>query len=126
MYKVDIDTGRALISFKLDGLVRGDEMKKFYEEMKAAALSLSGREIKIKADLRTFRPTSPEAAETVREMQIFGMKVGVTRVAELVESEMVALQLNRLAHESGSFKILRRFTDEDAALRWLLSSELSD
>jgi hypothetical protein len=47
----------------------------------------------------------------------------VKRVAEIVESDVVALQLNRVARGSGTDKILRRFWDEDSAREWLLHGD---
>jgi hypothetical protein len=123
VYRLDVDGQEALIEFALDGLIRKDEMEKFVEELRAATQQLMGREIKIKADLRTFRPSAPEVAEMIRAVQEFGLRSGVKRVAEMVESQVVALQLNRVARESGTDKILRRFADDNAALRWLLYGE---
>ncbi len=123
MYTLDVDKQNALIEFALDGLIRKDEMVRFVEELRSATLSLSGRDIKLKADVRTFRPSSPEVAEMIRQLQEFGLQSGVKQVAELVESQVVALQLNRVARESGTDKILRRFHDDQAAKRWLLYGE---
>jgi hypothetical protein len=113
----------ALIEFALDGLIRKEEMEKFAEELRAATQRLAGREIKIKADLRTFRPSAPEVAEMIRAVQEFGLRSGVKRVAEMVESQVVALQLNRVARESGTDKILRRFVEDSVAMRWLVYGE---
>lgn len=123
MYRLDVDKQNTLIEFALDGLIRKDEMTRFVEELRAATLSLAGRDIKLKADLRTFRPSSPDVAEMIRQVQEFGLQSGVKQVAELVESQVVALQLNRVARESGTDKILRRFHDDQAARRWLLFGE---
>jgi hypothetical protein len=123
VYTLDVDKQNALIEFALDGLIRKDEMVRFVEELRSATLSLSGRDIKLKADVRTFRPSSPEVAEMIRQLQEFGLQSGVKQVAELVESQVVALQLNRVARESGTDKILRRFHDDQAAKRWLLYGE---
>jgi hypothetical protein len=123
VYRIDVDKQHTLIELVLDGLIRPDEMTKFVEELRAATLSLAGREIGIKADMRTFRPSAPEVAEMLRDVQQFGMHNGVKRVAEMVESPLSALQLNRVARESGTDKILRRFTDDQSARRWLISGE---
>ncbi|AKJ08310.1 hypothetical protein ATI61_12528 [Archangium gephyra] len=123
MYRIDVDKQNALIELVLDGLIRPDEMTRFVEELRAATLSLAGRDIRIKADMRTFRPSAPPVAEMLRDVQQFGIQNGVKRVAEMVESQLSALQLNRVARESGTDKILRRFTDDQAARRWLLHGE---
>jgi hypothetical protein len=56
----------------------------------------------------------------IRNVQEFGIRSGVKRVAEIVESDVVALQLNRVAHESGTDRILCRFWEEDSAREWLI------
>ncbi len=123
MYQVKVDKARAMVEFILDGYIRVEEMTRFIEELRTATASHAGQEIKIKADLRTFKPASPEAADMIRRVQEFGLKSGVKRVAELVDSQIVALQLNRVARESGTDKILRRFWEEAAAREWLLHGD---
>lgn len=123
MYRIDVDRQHAIIELVLDGLIRRDEMVTFVGELKAATLGLAGHEVKVKADMRTFRPSSPEVAELLRDVQQFGLQNGVMRVAEMVESQLAALQLNRVARESGTDKILRRFTDDAAARHWLIHGE---
>jgi hypothetical protein len=126
VYQIQIDKTNAIVDFVLDGYIRPDEMQKFVNELKAATMSLSGRDIKIKADVRTFKPASPEAAEMIRAVQEFGLRSGVKRVAELVESQIVALQLNRVARESGTDKVLRRFWEDSAARQWLLHGDTAE
>jgi hypothetical protein len=123
MFQVEVDRHHAVVNFILDGYIRVDEMQRFVAELKDAAAVLAGRDIKIKADVRTFKPASPEAADMIRRVQEFGLRAGVTRVAELVESQIVALQLNRIARESGTDKILRRFWQESAARQWLIHGD---
>lgn len=124
MYRIDVDTQHAIIELVLDGFIRREEMVTFVGELKVATLGLAGREVKIQADMRTFRPSSPEVAEMLRDVQQFGLHNGVTRVAEMVESQLAVLQLNRVARESGTDKILRRFTDDAAARHWLLHGDV--
>ncbi len=123
MYRIHVDRQHAIIELTLDGLIRQNEMTKLVEELKAATRGLAGREIKIGADMRSFLPASPEVAEQLRSVQQFGLQHGVTRVAEVVESQLAALQLNRVARESGTDKILRRFADQVSSRQWLLLDE---
>ena len=123
MFQIEVDRQHAIVDFILDGYIRVEEMQRFVADLKAATDSLSGRGIKIKADLRTFRPASPEAADMIRRVQEYGLRNGVMRVAELVESQIVALQLNRIARESGTEKILRRFWQESSARQWLIHGD---
>lgn len=123
MHRVHVNQEHAIVEFELGGVVRLPEMEEFIAKLRDATLSLQGREIKIRADLRAFQPSSPEVAEMIRQVQEFGIKSGVKRVAEIVESQVVALQLNRVARESGTEKILRRFWDEESAQEWLIHGD---
>ena len=64
-----------------------------------------------------------EVADKIKAVQEFGLQNGVKRVAEIVESDLVALQLNRVARESGTDKILRRFWEDDSAFDWLVHGD---
>ncbi len=120
MFQIEVDRQHAIVDFILDGYVRVEEMQRFVTDLKEATDSLAGRDIKIRADLRTFKPASPEAVDMIRRVQEYGLRSGVVRVAELVDSQIVALQLNRVARESHIDRILRRFWQESAARQWLI------
>jgi hypothetical protein len=123
VYQIQTDKPNGIIEFVIDGYIRVEEMQRFVKELKQVMLGFAGREFKVKADLRTYKPASPEVTEIVREVQAFGLRTGMKRVAELVESQIVALQMNRVARESGMEKILRRFWEETEARRWLLHGD---
>ena len=123
MYQIKTDDNHAIIDFYLSGLVRDSEIDKFVAELVNATQRYSGRQIKIKADLRAFSPASQDVADKIRNVQQFGLQNGVTRVAEIVESDLVALQLNRVARESGTYKILRRFWEDESAQDWLVHGD---
>ncbi len=123
MFEIKVDQPYAVVEFVLAGLVDVGEMDRFVRDLEKATLSLKGRAIKIKADVRALKPASPTVAEMIKEVQAFGIKSGVKRVAEIVESDLVALQLNRVAKESGTDKILRRFWDDDSAREWLIHGD---
>ncbi len=123
MYRMDVDKQHALIDLVLDGLIRQDEMRRLGEELKSAIRRFSGRSIKLKADMRTLHASSPEVAQMLGEVQRYAVEHGVMRMAELVHSPLVLLQLNRLERDSGAAKIVRRFGDDRTALQWLLHGE---
>ncbi|NTX37180.1 hypothetical protein [Myxococcus sp. CA033] len=126
MFRIGVDVEHSIVEFVLEGYIRVQEMEVFVSELEAATDSLAGRDIKIKADLRTFRPASPEATNMIRRVQEYGLRSGVVRVAELVESEIVALQLNRVAENSHTDKILRRFWEDAPARHWLIHGDVED
>jgi hypothetical protein len=123
VFEVKVDERAAIVELALEGVVDADEMRAFAAEMEAATLLLQGRAIKIKADLRGFEPAAPDVAEMIRGVQELGIRRGVTRVAEIVESDRVATQLNRVAQRSGTDRILRRFWEEESAREWLLHGD---
>lgn len=125
MFTIKVDKIHHIVEFNLEGMVQMDEMTQFVDQLKAATVSLKGQQIKIKADLRRFKPSSPAVADMIRQVQEFGISNGVIRVAEMVESEVLALQLNRVARESGTHKILHRFFDEAEAREWLIHGEVA-
>lgn len=126
MYQIQVDRVHNIIELVLDGYIPAEEMQRLTEEMGRIMSTLQGRDIKLKVDARTFKPASPEAVEILRKAQEQGLQAGVKRVAELVESQIVALQLNRVARESGADKILRRFWDEGAARQWLINGDSAE
>ena len=126
VFEIKVDQTHAIIDFVLAGIVQLPEMKAFARELREATLTLAGREIKIKADVRALKPASSEVADMIREVQEFGLRTGVKRVAEIVESDIVALQLNRVARESGTDKILRRFWEDESAREWLIVGDSRD
>ncbi len=126
MFEIKVDYQHSIVEFVLEGMVRMEEMQLFVLKLRQATMGLQGQEIKIKADLRALRPASPEVADMIRAVQEFGIRSGVKRVAEIVESDVIALQLNRVARESGTDKILRRFWEEDSARDWLIYGDRPD
>jgi len=123
VFQVKTNEAHFIVEFVLDGIIREEEMQSFVGELRAATERFAGQQIKIKADVRAFKPASPAVADMIRAVQEFGLKSGVTRVAEIVESEVVALQLNRVARESGTDKILRRFWEDESAMEWLVNGD---
>ena len=123
MFEIRVDRIDRIVEFTLSGVVQLAEMQSFVSQLEAATLSLGGRDIRVKADVRALGPASPAVADMIRDVQAFGIRWGVKRVAEIVESDIVALQLNRVAKESGTDRILRRFWDDDSARDWLLQPE---
>ncbi|MCY1000103.1 hypothetical protein OWM54_23475 [Myxococcus sp. MISCRS1] len=126
MFRIDVDNAHAIVGFVLEGYIRVPEMEAFVTELERATDSLAGQDIKILADLRAFRPASPEAANMIRQVQEYGLRSGVVRVAELVESEIIALQLNRVAQNSRTDRILRRFWEEPPARLWLIQGDATE
>lgn len=81
------------------------------------------RGFRVLADMTRLRAASPEAAEVLRQGQQAAMQAGMSRIAEIVGSELTQLQLHRVARSSGMERILRHFQDAEEARRWLLTED---
>lgn len=123
MFNIKVDLTNTIIEFTLADTILIPEMQQFVNGLREATTSVAGKEIKIKADLRGFKPGTPEVADMIRAVQEFGIKSGVKRVAEIVESQAVALELNKVAQGSGTDKILRRFWEDESAREWLIHGD---
>lgn len=123
MFEVKVDRISALVEIVVGGQILVEEMECLLSEVKAVLASLQGRGILIKADVRGLRPVAPEVAEMLRRCMDHAVGTGVRRIGEIVESELVALQIQRLARESGAERVLRCFRDEASAVEWLLHGD---
>lgn len=125
MYRIKVDKINALIEVALIGVVRAEEAHAYAVEYRKALGSLYGRKIRTFVDLRGFSIASEEATELLREIDSACADMGVVRVAEVVQSDVAALQANRIAREAGATKWLRIFKDEAAARLWLQNGDRS-
>jgi hypothetical protein len=125
MYQITTDDEHAILSLVVSGETPLDEMRRFVTELEQATLDYQGREIKIMADMRAFKPTSAVVAEQLQKVQEFGLHNGVVRVAEIVATASVATQLNIVAKRSHTDQVLRRFapTELAAARHWLITGQ---
>jgi hypothetical protein len=126
MHRVTLDFANAVIELVAEGAVDQSEMTEVFSEMREAAYKLQGRAIKCFIDLRQTTISSPEMAQRIKEHQQAMAKLGMQRVAEVVTSSLLALQMNRVAREAGVHERVQRFSDADVAKRWLLSGVRPD
>ncbi|HTN90072.1 MAG TPA: STAS/SEC14 domain-containing protein [Sorangium sp.] len=119
MYQLKIDRINAVIEVTLKGVVRAEEAQAYAAEYKKALGSLYGRRIRVLVDFRGFSIASEQATELLRDTGATSAAMGVIRTAELVQSDLAALQAGRIARESGTAEIVRVFKDEGAARAWL-------
>ena len=125
MFDIRVDPTHAIIEFIVDGPVEAGDAVELAQKLEAAFTSLSGRDVRIKADIRGRDHTTSLIGPMVRTLHSFAKQAGVQRLAEIVESDVVAGELNRAAKEIGTDKILRRFWEDDSAREWLIYGDLS-
>lgn len=120
MFQVKVDRIKALVELSLEGRIEVDEIRSCAAELDDVLATLQGREIRLLVDLRGLKPVAPEVAEVLRRFQERALDIGLARFAEVVDSELLALQLGRIARESGVDRVTRRFTTAADAREWLL------
>jgi len=125
VFDIRVDPTHGIIEFIVDGPVNEGDAAELLPKLEAAKTGLSGREIRIKADIRGRDHAPTIIGPMVRTLHAFAKQSGVLRLAEIVESDMVAGELNRAAKELGTDKILRRFWEDDSAHEWLIYGDLS-
>lgn len=125
VFDIRVDPTHAIIEFIVDGAVDEGDAAELLGKLEAARSGLSGRELRIKADIRGRDHATGVIGPMVRTLHSFAKQAGVQRLAEIVESDVVALELNRAAKELGTDKILRRFWEDDSAHEWLIYGDLS-
>ncbi|AKT37787.1 hypothetical protein [Chondromyces crocatus] len=123
MFLIKVDRIRALVLCTLWGRIELDEMRRFDTEFGDALTCLQGRNIRINADFRGLKPVAPQIAEILRRRQEHALDCGATKIAEVADSEVLSLQLTRIARESGADRITRRFPTDLAARVWLLDDQ---
>jgi SpoIIAA-like len=116
---MEVDPADGIARITVDGVATVADLDAFNEEAKRKLKAFGGRPFGVLVDLRRMKPGSPESTEKVKEHQAILMKAGVKKSAEVVESAAAALQLNRIARESGLLSMVQRFTEVDTALAWL-------
>jgi hypothetical protein len=125
VFDIRVDPTHAIIEFIVDGPVDEGDAAELLNKLEAAKTGLSGREMRIKADIRGRDHATNVIGPMVRTLHSFAKEAGVQRLAEIVESDVVAGELNRAAKELGTDKILRRFWEDDSAHEWLIYGDLS-
>jgi hypothetical protein len=125
VFEIRVDPTHAIIAFVVEGAVDEGDAAELLGKLEAARTELSGRDVRIKADIRGRDHVAAIIGPMVRTLHAFAKQAGVQRLAEIVESDVVAVELNRAAKELGTDKILRRFWEDDSAHEWLIYGDLS-
>ncbi len=125
MFEIRVNPTHAIIEFIVEGAVDEGDAAELLGKLEAAKIGLAGRDVRIKADIRGRDHDVAIIGPMVRTLHAFAKQAGVQRLAEIVESDVVAVELNRAAKELGTDKILRRFWEDDSAHEWLIYGDLS-
>jgi hypothetical protein len=112
-----------ILHIVVDGVASVEDLETFNVETRKKLALFGGKPFGVLVDLRKMRPGSPESTEKVKEHQALLIKAGVVKSAEVVATAASALQLNRVAKESGLLSKVQRFTDVESARAWLREPE---
>ena len=115
----EAEPDNSLFTLTVDGTVSVEELDQLIRDTAVKSKLFKGKPFGILVDLRKMRASSAAATEKIKEHQAQLMKLGLRKSAEIVASAATALQLNRIARESGMAPMLQRFTDFQSARKWL-------
>jgi hypothetical protein len=121
MFNVETDPQTSIIKVVREGFFTLAEMQQSVEAVRAAIDAFGGERFRLLADFRAFKPATPEVAAKLSEILMYTAKA--ERIAHLLASSVMLLQIRRLAKEAGITSIARQFDNEEAAMRWLLYAE---
>lgn len=117
---LEAEPKECILKLTVEGLATVAELDGLIQETPAKVKAFGGKPFGILVDLRNMAAAfSPEATERIKVHQNLLMKLGLRKSAEIMASASAALQLNRVARESGMAHMLQRFTDVAEARRWL-------
>lgn len=114
MYRIEkADYG---IRFELSGVIGPEEMAGWLAEFKTSVDNLSGG-FCVFVDMRTLKPMSPEAQESVQRGQKYARAKGMIRSVVILNNVVTAFQFRRIAEETGIF-LYERYLDAETEPDW--------
>lgn len=123
MFSVEVDPVHSVIAVTREGFFSLDEMQQSVDAVRVAVANFRGAKFRLLADFRAFKPANAAVAEKLAEILAHTYRSGAERVAHVVSSSVMLLQIRRLAKETGIANIARQFDDREAALRWLITGD---
>jgi hypothetical protein len=121
MFLVEIDPKHAIVSVIREGFFTLEEMQQSVDAVRSAINSFQGKQFRLLADFRKFKPASPEVATKLSEILTFTYRSGAERVAHVISSSVMLLQIRRLAKETGVAEVARQFDNTEDARQWLIT-----
>jgi hypothetical protein len=96
--------------------ISNEEMKRWVKESQNALFGAAGK-FGILVDMRSLKPLSPDAQDTMVQGQQLFKKAGMERSAVILNSMALTLQFKRLAKESGIY-VWERYIDASSHADW--------
>jgi hypothetical protein len=100
MYLVENDRVRRLLSVRLTGFVRLDEMQSWDAHYRAQVDTYAGQPHAVLADMRGLDPLGADVADVLRDAIAYARQHGTVCCAHLSDSTISRLQARRLAREA--------------------------
>jgi hypothetical protein len=100
MFNVETDPQTSIIKVVREGFFTLAEMQQSVEAVRAAIDAFGGERFRLLADFRAFKPATPEVAAKLSEILMYTAKA--ERIAHLLASSVMLLQIRRLARRQAS------------------------
>ncbi len=120
-YTITVDTSRKLVHVRVWGFWTTDIGKQYLEEFRQKSQPFWGSGWYVLADIREFPAQKPDVSQSVQQTMLIAQQNGLVRAANLVASALSKMMIARLSAEQ-NLPAYSFFTDEQEAIRWLLSS----
>lgn len=119
MNSVETDRKRKFIRVTVQSFLKPHEardlMNKLVDEMRA----LKGQGFSVLVDFRKAAVLPPETADMWVEVAKHARILGLRKSARLVSSATMEAQVNWVGREAHNSDVVRNFTDETEAIKWL-------
>jgi hypothetical protein len=99
MFKVEIDRGLRLLTFRASGTITVEEMKQVTQDARYVTDAFKNGPHIVLADLRGMAVVSDEVARMMGEVMRYGREHGTVCCVHLSDSSIARLQTARLARE---------------------------
>ncbi|MEW6210568.1 MAG: hypothetical protein AB1631_19545 [Acidobacteriota bacterium] len=119
MFRIETDHKRKFIRVTVQAFLKPHEARdltnKLIDEMRA----LKGQGFSTLLDFRQAATLPPEVADLWVEVAKHARMMGLHKSARLVSSATMQAQVNWVGREAHNSDVVRNFTDEAEAIRWL-------
>ena len=119
MYCLKLYRAAGLAKIVMAGDVLEDEMLAIGRDLERTLLTEPGTVAGLLIDLQQAKPPTANVSTILRELEERTFETTTVRIAELVESELIAGQLGRVAESTSGGERLKHFWQLEPALAWL-------
>ncbi|MFH2007202.1 MAG: STAS/SEC14 domain-containing protein [bacterium] len=119
MYCLKVFRKDGLVKLAVHGDVSEEEMQALGRDLERELLTPDRSNRRVLADLRRTKPLTSDVAAVLRVIEEHSIDTGGARIAEVVQSQLVAAQLEQVTGSAGLGEHIRHFCELEPALAWL-------